>query len=456
MFRPGIGLLETSDRAITMLVEFRTENFKSFGEEQILSLAAGRDKRHPDHVLRSTPPCLKLAAIYGANGSGKSNLYKAFRALRRLVVESATKMNAGDHIPGLVPFRFSEHTQSNPSKFQITVDVADKRFVYGVSLDTERIHAEWLFQITGPGTRRTRWYERDLDRTTGSYTWKFGDKSPLPPDIRRLIQDRTRDNGLALSRGAELNAQELAPLFLWFRDSAITLDLSADPNQLTGRTAARLYQDASLRKYVTALLSNADLLISDLAIEQRTYEDLFGAQAAPLKNLLNEKALETLVAGRVAWRINTIHSVPGLAEPVVFDLADESQGTQRLLAIAGPLIDAATTGKFLFIDELDCSMHPLLTRKLVEIFQGSLNTTSAQLVFTTHDTSLLDPDVLRRDQIWLVERNQSGMSQLYSLYDFTEAKTRSTSNFEHNYLTGRYGGIPNFSHLIDRFGDIPS
>jgi AAA15 family ATPase/GTPase len=130
---------------------------------------------------------------------------------------------------------------------------------------------------------------------------------------------------------------------------------------------------------------------------------------------------------------------------------DESNGTQRFFALAGPFLDALDQGSVVVIDELDCSMHALLTRKLIELFQAAtVNTRGAQLFFTTHDSNLMDPDLFRRDQIWLTEKDSRGASKLFSLYDFdTKERPRNTEAFERNYLAGRYGAIPRFGPIFE-------
>jgi hypothetical protein len=143
-----------------------------------------------------------------------------------------------------------------------------------------------------------------------------------------------------------------------------------------------------------------------------------------------------------------MHQTGSGNELVPFDLGDESEGTQRVFALAGPFLDALDFGWVVTVDELDCSMHPLLTWNLVQLFQSSANKKGAQLIFTTHDTSLMDPELLRRDQIWITEKNAAGATELRSLYDFKE-KSRSTEAFEKRYLAGRYGGIPSFGPTFE-------
>jgi AAA15 family ATPase/GTPase len=424
-----------------MLLEFQVTNFRSFRDEQTLSLVAGRDVRMSGNLTPTEPRCVKVAAIYGANGSGKSNLFRAYRFARRFVVESATRFTRGDEISGISPFRLDRDSLEKPSGFEFLIRTQDITYQYGFSATGSRVVAEWLFVVKGTGGKRSRWFEREYDSGTDEYSWRYGSNSPFSSDIRRLLQEVTRPNGLTLSRGAELNSEALWPLFRWFRTS-IALDMSASPHGLAQRTATRIVADDAMRKRVVELMRDADLSISDLQIDEEPA--LTGRDVDALRDVLTAKSLELAVERSKNHRVRTRRVIPGTNESVEFELADESMGTQRFFAVTGPLVDALRVGSAVFIDELDCSMHPLLTRKLVELFQGAANRHGAQLIFNTHDTSLMRPDLLRRDQIWFVERGSDFSSSLFSLAELK--KTRSTEQFEHNYMTGRYGAVPEFSY----------
>jgi hypothetical protein len=220
------------------------------------------------------------------------------------------------------------------------------------------------------------------------------------------------------------------------------LDLSTSPATLINQPALRLKEDATLRERVLRLLRHADLGISDLEIS----EEQRPARAGDVTSSI------TLRAGTVyvtTPAIQSIHRAPG-GEAVRFNFLEaESNGTQRFFALAGPWLDALDQGALLVIDELDCSMHPALTWKLVELFQTpDANPNGAQLVFSTHDSTLMDLELFRRDQVWIVEKDRTGASRLSSLYDFEE-KPRADEAVQRRYLAGRYGGVPVFGPTFE-------
>lgn len=419
-----------------MLIEFRVSNFRSFREEQTLSLVASRDKGHEDNLIPAGKfSLLKSAAIFGLNASGKSNLIKALKAVESFVEASATKMNQGDKIPGIVPFRLDPETRDKPSVFEVTAIVEGTGFNYGFSATQERVHDEWLTVWPNGGKAQT-WYERRLDLTTQETKWVF--RGPLKGD-ERILKERTRENGLVLSRGAELNIGDLGKFFLWFCNGLWPFDLSDRPTWLTSVTAKWARDYSPNTEFVTQLLRHADLGIDGIRVVEE------GRQNAPAP-VPGGTAPPSSIA------IRSLHRVLGTDQIEEFSFEDaESNGTQRLFALGGLLRVALEVGPAVVVDELDCSMHPLLTRKVIELFQSPThNTKGAQLIFVTHDSTLMDPELFRRDQIWLTEKNQSGATQLFSLHDFKgEKRPRSSEAFQRNYLAGRYGAIPKFGPFLE-------
>ena len=445
-----------------MLIEFRIGNFRSFDEPQTFSLVASADTRHLDncHPFRKLQ-LLKSAAIFGANASGKSNLIKAIAFMRQFVLFSATTMNVGDEIR-LVPFHLNPDSRGKPSFFEAAFVVQEVRYQYGFTATSRRVQDEWL--IAYPKGRPQHLIERRLDAERGQTTWAF--RGELQKE-GTLLKERTRDNGLILSRGAELNIAPLTTLLLWFRQKMSVLDLSASPAWLIDQTARRLKEDVPFRERVLRLLRHADLGISDLEASEEQRGAFSGS--APAMGGGGHLPFSPVIASNLPWvsasvpaglvngvvsttashTIRSIHQSPD-GEAIRFDFLEaESNGTQRFLALAGPWLDALDQGGALVIDELDCSMHPTLTRKLVELFQTrDANRSGAQLVFSTHDSTLMDLELLRRDQIWIAEKDRSGASRLSSLYDFEE-KPRNNEAVQRRYLAGHYGGVPVFGPTFE-------
>jgi hypothetical protein len=432
-----------------MLIDFRVTNFRSFRDEQTFSMVASADETLGENAIRDSRfSILKSAALYGANASGKSNFIKALGFMGRFVGASATRMNQGDPIKGIVPFRLDIEHRLKPTSFEIVVSIANKLYQYGFSATEERVHDEWLF-VTPPGGRNQKWIERTYDAATEESTLK------CRGDIRKnesLLKERTRDNGLVLSRGAELNVAPLSELFLWFRKSLITWDSSGEVQAQTFQTMEAINEDPLLKERVVRLLRDADLGIVDIYVERQERSILDDGFPSSLKKGMD--ALRSGVAegkyGYMGTEAKTLHTMNDSEQIERFDLlTDESNGTIHFFALAGLIINALDNGSVIVIDEIDCSMHPLLTKKLIRLFQQpEVNKTGAQLLFTTHDSSLMDRTLLRRDQIWIAEKNNASATTLCSLYDFEE-RPRNTEAFERNYLTGRYGGVPRFGATFE-------
>ena len=434
-----------------MLIEFRVENFRSFCDEQTFSMVCGRDNAHPGNLI----PCdgfsvAKAAAVYGSNASGKSNLIKAISAVERFVLTSATQMNLGDRI-SVSPFVLDAETVSQPSRFEVTVLVDGVTYVYGFAATTERVHDEWL-HVRRRGGRLSSWIERRFDPDTKKTEWRI--RGPIKRDAD-LLQRKTRANGLLLSRGAELNIESLAPLFLWFRTRLQVLDLSSPPSPLVQMTARRVRTNDALRSRILQLMRDADLGITGIEVAEapvlprlpENAPDNLRTVVAALQDFVTEAGRDDMLT---KLSISTEHVQYPAGNGVRFSFEeDESNGTQRFFSLAGPILDALDNGLILVIDELDCSMHPLLTRKLIELFQSSnVNTNGAQLVFATHDSSIMDSCLFRRDQVWLTEKRRNGSTELFSLYDI-EKRPRVAEALEKNYLAGRYGAVPQFGPVLE-------
>jgi hypothetical protein len=366
-------------------------------------------------------------------------------------------MNIGDEIP-VVPFQLDPDSRGQASFFEAQFVVGDVRYQYGFTATSKRVQDEWL--IAYPKGRAQHLLERRFDPETEQTTWTFRG------ELRKegtLLKERTRDNGLTLSRGAELNVAPLTTLFLWFRQKMSVLDLSISPASLIDQTARRLKDDAPFRERVVRLMRHADLGISDLEVseEQRTIYAMTNPGPDEPVSQKNTVISTTPPVGYPngpylytthtipAYTIRSLHRTPG-GEAVRFDfLKAESHGTQRFFTLAGLWLDALDRGTLLVIDEFDCSMHPSLTWKLVELFQTrDANPKGAQLVFSTHDSTLMDLELFRRDQIWIVDKDRAGASSLTSLYEFEE-KPRNNEAVQRRYLAGRYGGVPVFGRTFE-------
>jgi len=415
-----------------MLIEFSVKNYLSFKDRVTLSLVASTDRTHLENTFPvgdapSAPHLLKSVAIYGANASGKSNLIKALFFATGLVLTSATRQQ-GDKIP-LVPFKLDAETVREPSEFEFVFMLNGQRFVYGFAADTERVHEEWLTAAL-PRRKPKALFRRFADGAMQFGTsWK-GEKSK----IRKL----TRPNALFLSVAAQFNHPTVEPVFAWFKDGIKSISEQPEIESEMRFTIRLLSRDLGFLEFLRRLVGAADLAIERVEMERRAVteevrqglsEAVGEAQAAALFPRGMESLTEIIV-------LRSLHRANDGSE-VAFEMAfEESEGTIRLFSVAGPWFYVLNRGCVLLVDELDAHLHPHLTRFLLGLIHQSK---TSQLIFTTHDCSLLDPDLFRRDQIWFTEKDKSGATDLYSLGDIA---VRKDENFRIGYLKGRYGGIP--------------
>ena len=423
-----------------MLIDFTVENFRSFAGAQTFSMIASKDSSYERNLVANGAfRLLKVAALYGANASGKSNLIKSFEFMDRFVGGSATEMNLGDPIPGIEPFRLDRQWHTQPSSFAIRLIIQGTEYQYGFSATRERVQKEWLY-FKREGGRETPALVREYDPAVGKTQWHM--RGELKEQAQAAVK-ATRDNGLFLSQAAQMNVEFVKELFLWFRRHFWYLDLSSPPTGfLVQQTAKRISEDQSFRARIEKLVQDADLGIGKLAAQ----EEEVSLEGAP-KEI--REWLSVLPKSR-HYAVRTFHALRDSGERVEFSLEqDESLGTQRFFGIIGRMLKALDDGDVLVVDELDCSMHPLLTQKFVELFQSSeANRNGAQLLFTTHDSTLMSRSLLRRDQIWFSEKNDKAATQLFSLCDI-ERTPRKHEAFEKNYLAGRYGAVPSFGPALE-------
>ncbi len=412
-----------------LLVEFRVTNFRSLREEQVLSLVASKDKTLQEtHAvstgLKAAPSVLRSAAIYGANASGKSNVIKALQYMRGVVTESATVIQPGQTF-AVQPFRLDAQSAKEPTAFEVTFIIDGVRYQYGFAMTPQRIVSEYL--LVYKAFKPQRWYERRFDAQTGKDVYDFGPGLKGP---KNLWEGATRPNALFLSMAVQLNSEALRPVFEWFTSRLVIFN---EQSPLSPQFSVQMLKQEAQRKTICEFLRAADVSIAD--VEVTTKQALVHSFNFDLTTGKREETSGEQAVDEVKFHHITEHG------KAVFDLIDESNGTRNLLFLTGPVLDILRKGLTLVVDELDTSLHTLLVRELVRLFhRPEINTGGAQLIFTTHDTSLLDAaDLLRRDQIWFVEKDPDQASELVGLSEFSPRKNEA---LERGYLMGRYGGIP--------------
>lgn len=395
-----------------MLIEFSVSNYRSIREKQVFSMVATKDTSHEaSNCLRSgmaSLPCLlNSAVLYGPNAGGKTNLLMALAAMRQIVEVSATGIREGQLLP-VMPFRFDPEMHTQPTEFEIIFIDQGVRYQYGFAATPVQVVREWLFVYVGQ--KGQRWFEREYDAKSKQDFWKFsthftGGKK------RDIWKESTRSNALFLSTAVNLNNEQLRPIFHWFVDKLVLFSGNSSLNP--GYTVNSLKTDFG-KSAVIEFLQAADLGIMDVEVTPQTFAN-----------------------------ITLFHQ--GKTGVVPIHLSEESQGTQRLFSYAGPILDVLQKGCILIVDELDSSLHPKMVRFLIDLIRNpALNQHQAQMIFSTHDTSLLDTELFRRDQIWFMEKDRDQASRLYPLSDFSPRKDEA---LEKGYLAGRYGALPIFGEV---------
>lgn len=426
-----------------MLVAFNVGNFRSIKEVQALSLvkSSGLEKE-TTHVINTENAdgsaalsLLKSLAIYGPNASGKSTLVLAMAQMRDVVMKSAT-VPMGTDIP-VDAFALDNVSSTKPSMFEI-IFIKDKiRYQYGFEATRKKIISEWLYAF--PKGRTQEWFTREFDEVLGRSVYKFGDKLK---GQRGIWEQSTRPDSLFLSVAVQLNSEQLKPIYDWFKYT-----LKVNSGFFTHEYTAKRC-DEKIKDNVLEFMKAADFAISDFKIEESNYSlDSFPTDMPdPLRNVLYEH-----VKDEKEYRVSAVHRNDHGTFSLPIEM--ESEGTRKIFNIAGHWLDALREGRVLVIDELHERLHPALVKFLVDTFHNpELNVSNAQLILTTHDTSILSQNVFRRDQIWFAERDANQSSKFYPLTDFSPKKNQD--NLERSYLGGRYGAIPSIKKMISLFYGI--
>ena len=426
-----------------MLIEFRVENFLSFEDMATLSMVATSDNEHEqNNVLKQGDKLrlLKSAVIYGANAAGKSNLIKAMTFMSALV--SYPEMSKRGRLPDF-SFKLDRKDQQKPSFFEVTFLQNEKRFRYGFELLEGKVVSEWLFHT--PTIREAVLFTRDEEEGI-----------VIGPSFKEAkgLEAKPKENQLFLNIVSGYNNEHSISeeVVDWFESLDVTQSLNSTRFYL-GKTLHLLdhhgdvYKE-KMREFLRRLDVLEDFEVHHIGRVDEFPEDMPEAVPAYLKSDEDEPVI-------VFYRkIYENGKVVGVQE---FDLLDdESEGTQKLFTLAGFFLDTLEHGGTLVVDELESNLHPLITRKVIELFNSATdNPKGAQLVFATHDTNLLSNKLFRRDQIWFVEKNRQGASCLFSLAEYKEdglRKPRKDASFGRDYILGRYGAIPflgDFNELLN-------
>lgn len=415
-----------------MLLNFTLGNYRSFHQRKTLSMELASISDYPQNTIqRSRYNFLSSAVIYGANSSGKSNLLRGISMMKRILLETFDQRSISKILYD--PFLLNVTSRAEPTFYEVEFLIEDVKYRYGFEANSVAIQAEWLFET--------------ISRTEKPLFLRVANGIEVKPRYAegKNLEEKTRDNALFLSVVDQFNGQIAGIIMKWFRNLNVISGLSHENyRQLT----FSMLEKPELNELLTRYFAQIDLGFERIHVEKKEFNP------NELPTDLPEDLFKQLVAdleGKTLIDLKTIHKVydenQNIIHEVEFDVRrQESSGTNKIIDLSGPIFSALHNGGVLVIDELDAKLHPLLTLSVVQLFQNQeINKSGAQLIFATHDTKILSICELRRDQIYFVEKDQFGASDLYSLVEYTkEGKVRKDRSFEKDYINGRYGAIPFF------------
>jgi len=410
-----------------MLLEFSVNNFKSIKDTATLSMnVATRDKGNNTSIRDYK--ILLSSVLYGANATGKSNFLKSLSFMAGIVLNQNKVTQSTDKLK-YFPYTLSSETENASSSFEAVFFINEIKYRYGFELDNEKVYSEWLFQDTKG--REAKLFYRDIDENI-FYINKTR--------FKEGVNLKTLDNHLFIWKCDQEGGEISSSILSWFNNLNI-ID-GSDKDAYVNFTLQQL-DNKKFKNDIVSLLKIADFGIENIDKEEfpvnhKILDDFDFPDNIKEKMLSDSEKVK-------AVQIKTQHKKFGASlkdyDLVDFDLSVESMGTKQFFFISAPILDTLQKGKVLLIDEFGSSLHPMLTRHLVKIFNNKkINKKNAQLIFATHDTNMLDKSLLRRDQIWFTEKDYYGTTHLYSLAEYKNI--RSSENFEKNYLQGKYGAIP--------------
>lgn len=428
-----------------MLIAFRLRNYKTFREQAEWSMLATADSYLAAENVIELPAfqlrLLKTAALYGANASGKSKLIDALELMRDLVRNSSRESQAGDAIP-VEPFRLNTASEQAASEFEVLFCHEQVLYRYGFRATTKHIEAEWLHHR--PHTKEVELFTRE------GQSFSLHPRQFNTGIIKKLVDAKNvRPNALLLSVAAQFNHPLAEKVLAWFKKLLFLPGL--EPDKHLGDALVYASEEGQ-KQAMLELLQAAGLDIEDFAAETIDFEQLPADFPQALRDIIRERS-----AGKtptIFTDVTTMHrrydEYNRPAGQAAFSLREnESAGTQRFFALSSSLLKTLKEGRILIADEMDARLHPNLVARIIGLFNSvATNTTRAQLLFNTHNSNLLDPQKLRRDQIWFVRKDQYGAAVLYSLADFKGIK--KDDDFEAKYLEGRFGAVPYVNDLAER------
>lgn len=434
-----------------MILNIELKNYRSFKNGMTFSLVAESSKSKEQNVFvqplakgDDEVRLLKTAMLFGANASGKSNVLRSIYEITNFIGKNKPK--AGVAIPVYDPFRFAAETTEAPVEFKIEFAGRDNiKYSYKIIFNKKNVISEELYYYPNKKetTLFTRFAPESLD--TIAHIGKLGNSFKNTKDIEVF-----QNQALLSKFGEDIPNELITPVYVYITQIDVVNACNTRMlTQIFNETRNKLVTDSALLKKMNELLSFADTGLNGVLIKELT-EDRFKLPSDIPDDVRNQfiKDNKYFITGQHSFFEN--EKLKRTDEPLPFQ--EESKGTNTIFALGGRILQALENGEILFIDEIDTNLHPYLSKLLVTLFQSTqINKNNAQLIFTSHNPILLDRTLFRRDQIWFTEKDEFGVSDLYSLQDFSDV--REDTPFDKWYLAGKFGGIPNIKSLESLFVD---
>jgi AAA15 family ATPase/GTPase len=418
-----------------MFLQFSVNNFRSIKDTVTFSMATASKDNENSFQVRNYE-LLTSSVIYGANASGKSNILKAMAFMGRVVLNKTKVIQSTDTLPH-DPFRLNTSTQDASSAFEIVFFIDTIKYRYGFEMDATTVYSEWLYADKKGKEAKLFYRDSEDEEYVNPKEFKEGfiffdnAKSKIKVSTNQLfIWKCDREDDAIISKS----------ILKWF--SHFNLIDGLDHGGYAGYTMKKM-EDVEFKNKIIKLVKTADIGIENIDMQTEDVP-LDVLEKMPLPDKLKEEILKD--GGLKSVAVNTYHKKfdenNDEIGTTIFELDnEESLGTQKFFKMSAPILNTLQEGKILLIDELDASLHPMLTKHLIKLFHDkTINTKNAQLIFATHDTNLLKPYIFRRDQIWMTEKDKYGATDIYSLAQFKNV--RKDEDFEKQYIQGKYGAIP--------------
>ena len=416
------------------MVNFTVKNYRSFKFERTFSMEASAIREHKESVVcRGKYNVLPLAVFYGANSGGKSNLIGAISTMRSIVIRSV-RLNEGDKLP-YDPFALDKTSEQQPTFFEIQFLRDEVLYRYGFEYDRDEIISEWLYEKCF-GEKEYELFVRSHDLIDVS-SKRFSEGEGK--------EDLTNTNRLFLSLVAQLKGDKSNKVMSWFRTCNVVSGIESEGYEAV--TLGMFLEHLEGADQAQDFFKELQLGFTRFSVKKMEIsKDVIEKAPDSIKSELEKDASSGAFVNSLTT--HNVYSEDGMVigERNFHKNKMESEGTKKVLEMSGPIFDTLNEGKILIVDELDAKLHPLLTRNIVLLFMDpAKNPHGAQLIFATHDTNLLDLDILRRDQIWFAEKDKVEATDIYSLVEFKDEdgkKVRNDRDIKRDYIRGRYGAIP--------------